>query len=395
MNQKVTFVLFLLLGTLTGIFNRLQSKTLATRAHADANPAPKTEVSRTFEFTYSAIVKDLPRGEHKVRIWIPLASSDANQKVQIKRIACPLPTRTTRDSQYGNRMLYAELRNPDGALLSCKVDYEVTRKEYSKGGYAELRQYDRESVKAPEELKRFLRPDRLVPIDGRMKELAEQNTAGKLGSVDKALALYDYVFKTVRYDKSGTGWGRGDTLWVCDAKHGNCTDFHSLYISMMRAEGIPARFEIGFPLPENSARGDIPGYHCWAEFYLYGPGWIPVDISEAWKNPSKHDYFFGTLDANRVQFTIGRDLILSPRQDGPPVNYFVYPYVEVDGQPYDKLEKNSLSAKRTSLLTPTFCLSESCSAECPAAPAARRLTCGVRSSGEMSLRELDILKDKA
>jgi hypothetical protein len=35
-----------------------------------------------------------------------------------------------------------------------------------------------------------------------------------------------------------------------------------------------------------------------------------------------------------VQFTMGRDLRLSPAQDGPPLNYFVYPYVEVAGKEY-------------------------------------------------------------
>jgi hypothetical protein len=37
---------------------------------------------------------------------------------------------------------------------------------------------------------------------------------------------------------------------------------------------------------------------------------------------------------NRVQFSLGRDLRLSPPQDGKPLNYFVYPYVEVDGREY-------------------------------------------------------------
>jgi len=64
-----------------------------------------------------------------------------------------------------------------------------------------------------------------------------------------------------------------------------------------------------------------------------------VDISEAWKAKEKEDYFFGSVDANRVQFSTGRDIELSPRQDGPVLNYFVYPYVEVDGQPYEKLDK--------------------------------------------------------
>lgn len=48
----------------------------------------------------------------------------------------------------------------------------------------------------------------------------------------------------------------------------------------------------------------------------------------------KQDYFFGAHDAERIQFTIGRDLRLSPPQAGEPLNYFIYPYVEVGDQPY-------------------------------------------------------------
>ena len=136
----------------------------------------------------------------------------------------------------------------------------------------------------------------------------------------------------MRYDKTGSGWGHGDTLWACDSKHGNCTDFHSVFISMARSQKIPARFQIGFPLPADKSSAEIPGYHCWAEFYIDSIGWIPVDISEAWKHQEKHAYFFGAHDVNRMQFTEGRDLKLTPAQDGPPLNYFVYPYVEVAGK---------------------------------------------------------------
>jgi hypothetical protein len=48
----------------------------------------------------------------------------------------------------------------------------------------------------------------------------------------------------------------------------------------------------------------------------------------------KKDYFFGAHDVDRVQFTLGRDLKLSPAQQGDPLNYFVYPYVEIEGKPY-------------------------------------------------------------
>jgi transglutaminase-like putative cysteine protease len=192
-----------------------------------------------------------------------------------------------------------------------------------------------EAVKLSDrERKEFLAPDTLVPTTGLPAELAVTATEGRSTPLDKARAIYDYVFATMRYDKTGTGWGRGDVLYACDAKKGNCTDFHSLFIAMARSQGIPARFEIGFPLPPDKHSAEIAGYHCWAEFFEPQHGWIPVDISEAWKHPEKKDYFFGAHDDNRVEFTMGRDLELSPKQDGKPLNYFVYPYVEIGGKEY-------------------------------------------------------------
>ena len=98
--------------------------------------------------------------------------------------------------------------------------------------------------------------------------------------------------------------------------------------------GIPARFAIGFPLPPERGRGRSAGYHCWAEFYAKGIGWVPVDASEAAKNPDKREYFFGHHDENRLEFSKGRDVVLTPRQQGGPLNYFIYPYAELDGRAY-------------------------------------------------------------
>lgn len=137
----------------------------------------------------------------------------------------------------------------------------------------------------------------------------------------------------MQYRKDEPGWGRGDASWACDSKFGNCTDFHSLFLSLARTKDVPGRFEMGFSLPEKRGTGDVSGYHCWAKVMPRGRGWVPIDISEANKAPSKRDYFFGRIDANRVGFTHGRDIVLVPAQDGPPVNFLIYPYVEVDGKP--------------------------------------------------------------
>jgi transglutaminase-like putative cysteine protease len=299
-------------------------------------PAASSNKVRRFQFTYQVKLDPTPRGT--LRFWIPVATSDENQDVTLKNVSSPVATQTRRDSEYGNSVLYGEIQNP-GTPATVSLTYEVERKEYSRGGLRELMRYNSDADPATPDLARFLELDRLVPINSRFQAMAADITRGKNGDVEKAYAIYDYVFHTLRYDKSGTGWGRGDAMWACDSKHGNCTDFHSLFMALMRTEKIPARFEIGFPLPAHSSQGDIAGYHCWSEFYVSGLGWVPVDISEAWKDPSKHDFFFGSLDTNRVQFTMGRDLTLNPPQSGPPLNYFVYPYVELNSQPYDGVEK--------------------------------------------------------
>jgi len=284
--------------------------------------------SRHFIFHYAFTVNST--AGKKVRIWIPAAQSDAFQDVKVISANGDLPLKTTRESKYGDEIYYAEgnARKPE---LHFNIEYDIVRHERRALNSSPhlLR-----TALSPREREQDLQANELVPITGRPAALAAEVVQSKTAPLDKARAIYDYVFTTMRYEKTGTGWGRGDVLYACDAKKGNCTDFHSLFIAMARSQGIPARFEIGFPLPADKHSGEIAGYHCWSDFYVDGKGWIPVDISEAWKHPNKRDYFFGSHDADRVQFSMGRDLRLKPPQDGKPLNYFVYPYVEADGKEY-------------------------------------------------------------
>ena len=289
--------------------------------------------SRHFTFHYGFTVKNVPTGK-KVRIWIPAAQPDGYQEIKIVSAKGDLPLNKTRESKYGNETYFAETGNATQPELHFDVEYDVVRHE--RIALSPQTHVVAASLTSKER-KEDLQPDALVPVTGLPADLAAKVTEGKAQPLDKARAIYDYVFTTMRYDKTGTGWGHGDVLYACDAKKGNCTDFHSLFIAMARSQAIPARFEIGFPLPSDKHSGEIAGYHCWSDFYVDGKGWIPVDISEAWKHQERRDYFFGSHDVNRVQFSMGRDLRLNPAQDGKPLNYLVYPYVEVDGQEYSNV----------------------------------------------------------
>jgi transglutaminase-like putative cysteine protease len=294
-----------------------------------AVPAPRT---RNFHFEYKFAFQEYIESSQQVQIWIPLPHDDAFQQIRNLRIDANAPYELTR-SATGNQMAHLKLDGPVTEKPSVTIRFDAARSEHLQsrlmGGERLISEED------PKILAQYLKPDRLVPIDGKIRQWAKEvvDQAHAHTDLEMGQAIYNHVVATVKYDKTGKGWGRGDIYYACEERRGNCTDFHAIFIGYARALGIPARFAIGFPLPADRGEGRIAGYHCWAEFYAKGIGWVPVDASEAAKNPEKRAYFFGAHDENRVEFSKNRDLILAPEQQGDPLNYFVYPYVEVEGKP--------------------------------------------------------------
>ena len=304
--------------------------TILTGAGVLAGPTqPRT---RSFHFEYKAVVKDIPPGAKQVDLWVPVPHNNPYQQVRNLRIDSQYAYKIA-TSSHDNTMLHVRIDEPKAMSFTVTLSFDATREEHIQsrlfGGPAPAREED------SKELAQYLKPDRLVPLDDQIRmwasEVAEKANAHT--DLEMARAIYNHVVSTVKYDKTGKGWGRGDIYYACEARRGNCTDFHAIFIGYARALGIPARFAIGFPLPPDRGEGKIAGYHCWAEFYAKGIGWVPIDASEAGKDPSKREYFFGTHDENRVEFSKGRDVVLAPQQKGDPLNYFVYPYSEIDGKP--------------------------------------------------------------
>ena len=65
---------------------------------------------------------------------------------------------------------------------------------------------------------------------------------------------------------------------------------------------------------------------------------IEVRIADgAHKNPEYLEAFFGGLDSHRIEFTRGRDIPL-PGAVSEPLNYSIYPHVEVDGRAHSHVE---------------------------------------------------------
>ncbi|MEA1881216.1 MAG: transglutaminase domain-containing protein [Candidatus Marinimicrobia bacterium] len=276
--------------------------------------ATKQNAALEFDFQYKVHFQETGT----IEAWIPLPQSGKFQTIENLRVDFIQPYRFEKDSVYGNLFLHIpphDMTQPETLIIRFSV-----KRQEARAVPVQIGEADRSL---------FLQSFAKVPLDDQFVQIADSVTPqnGQAGR-----RLYNYIMDHMEYDKTGIGWGEGDALYACDIGKGNCTDYHSYYNALMRAKGIPARFSIGFPIPEGSA-GVVNGYHCWAEYYQDGKGWVPVDISEADKYPEKEDYFFGRLDERRVKFTVGRDIPLPGGSTEDVVNYSIYPYVKVDGVP--------------------------------------------------------------
>jgi hypothetical protein len=264
-----------------------------------------------FEFSYEVT---LPEMSDTTKMWIPIPQSDRFQTIELVSMEAPVSHVTLEDKHNKNKVLHMRF-SPEHSGKMVKLVYDVQRQE--KQAY--------EDETSPND---YLGASLLMPIGDRFQILSDSIIGGKRkdGTIMQARALYDYIIDNMRYMKSGI-YGTGDAVYACDALTGNCTEFHSLFISLARSAGIPSRFAVGASIPSDRDEGGISGYHCWAEFYAEGKWW-PVDISEANKYSALATYYFGRHPANRIEFTKGRDLVLEPGPSSGPINFLAYPVME-------------------------------------------------------------------
>ena len=308
-----------------------QAPQSSTDSPDSSSKAAEAKPERHFKLNYGAKILDVPAGA-TVKVWMPVAQSSPQQTIKMTDKTVPDNFEIDQDATYGNKIGYFEVEQKTAdQAIDFSLQYDVTRKQAGLD--------DSEKTLEKSESEHFLNANRLVPKTGKPLELLADQSVPKDPQAAGEL-LYSIVDQNMKYDKSKPGYGNGDSVWACDSKTGNCTDFHSLFISLARSQDIPARFQIGFSVPTDKPAGSIGGYHCWAWFHVDGQGWLPVDISEADKHPEMKEFFCGNLTADRVTFSTGRDIKLVPASKTQTLNYFVYPHVEVDGKqwPKDKIK---------------------------------------------------------
>lgn len=290
----------------------------AVSAHADATIG-------LFEIT-DHITIDSTQGAHTVEMWCPVIGDGAFQRVLDVEVTSEDPYDLTREPEFGNLMLYSRLRLATAA--SWSIRYVVERRAI---GHAPDPARARPLATA-QLFSRALIPEAHVDVDERTRTLAQDVVGPETNPLEQARRIYDYVTGAMDYDATKQSF-LGSTEHALTCSVGNCNDIHALFVSLCRSVDIPARFVLGqaLELPQPGAQDcEVCGYHCWAEFFVAGLGWLPADASCATKYGTHG--LFANLQANHIAWSIGRDILLAPPQRAGRSLFFAGPYAESDGE---------------------------------------------------------------
>jgi transglutaminase-like putative cysteine protease len=316
---------------------------------------------RTFELTtHIEILK--PAGVTRVWAPSPLAQSNPFQRTVRNTVHCEAgKARLIPGARTQPALIAAEF--PPGVKPVLTLISKVETRDW----VADLFAHDKHGEPDRAELHEYLRPTRMAPTDGIVKQRATEITKGARTDVDKARAIYEWIVENTYRNPKTRGCGIGDIRFMLESGDlgGKCADLNALYVGLARAAGLPARDVYGIRIaPSNmgckslgvSSSNVTKAQHCRAEVFLAEHGWVPVDPADVRKvileePPGRHSLqddlvretrarLFGSWEMNWMAYNYAQDVVL-PGASGPPLHFFMYPQAETAEGRLDSLDPDA------------------------------------------------------
>ncbi|MBU0536658.1 MAG: transglutaminase-like domain-containing protein, partial [Nanoarchaeota archaeon] len=158
-------------------------------------------------------------------------------------------------------------------------------------------------VDVPDEIKVFTQPAEIIDLNDDIINLASELASGKDDLIDVVDTIAFWVNTNIQYNFSTVNAeATQKASWVIENREGVCDELTSLFISMLRSLGIPARFVAGISYTDSPQFPEKWGPHGWAEVYFPGYGWVPYDVTYGeygWIDPT-HIFSKASEDAGKI-----------------------------------------------------------------------------------------------
>jgi len=308
--------------------------------------APRIAETRYYRILQTVELNDVPQDAKRVKLWVAVPGDGPWQRVLERRVVdAPAGWELVRAEESGGDLVFVDVpaASSAGAPLKVLVETLVRR---------DAPHVDVAAPSSAEELGRpfqkelfanALRTDATnMMVDEKVRALASKVCAGEQDPRRKVVRLLQATADVADHyskDPSKPHCGRGSAQDCMENGGGCCTDLHSLFIALARAEGIPARLQMGYRLrPDREGTTYDPSYRCWVEYWLDGSGWVPTDIVVADSGDAEgRQSHWGKLDARRVWLWEGRGFDLTPKQAAPAIQTMHSGWAEIDGVAVDVL----------------------------------------------------------
>lgn len=240
--------------------------------------------NKTYNFTNKTVFTKSGSGTvTKLQVYMPVPQTNEYQSIDNLTHS---DGDIVEDKNYANKFLYAEKTSMPSNPWEIGMTFNITPKpvkiDFSK--ITEIKEYDKNNTAYKCHLGD--RGEYIVTSNPYIKETGDKLWSESANILEYARKCYEYVATNLKYIN-----GSWRTLAkILELKGGECGDFSTLVVNLLRYKGIPSRHNICVRLDN--------GYHVWVDFYLEGYGWIPLDATYKHDNPNG-DYF-GRYDGDCV-----------------------------------------------------------------------------------------------
>jgi len=289
------------------------------------------EDSIKFNGTYWYILDNITKvgPDAEFRLWMSIPTSDTSQDLVIKNIY-PKPAEISEDIEQGNKIGIWSLI-PEQDQLTLLVKMEISGESHpvlTNFNVDDIKPYNKDSKL----FKRFTASGDWINTEGTVAERAHSIVGKETNPYLQAKAIFSWMNDNMTFVPANQAERSAKTTLM--RRNGDCGQYSILFTAMCRSLEIPTRVVSGFWI--NGGR------HRWAEFYIEGEGWIPVDVaaaqvlmpdhvvfSEAEKNSfleqrkigtSDPEWFFGNSPASLIRITTGNNITV-PSKTGKTVRF--------------------------------------------------------------------------
>lgn len=147
----------------------------------------------------------------------------------------------------------------------------------------------------PKNIEIYLEETAMVDFSNEeIKETATRLAEGETNVLVVAVKIADWVQNNIEYNLTTlTANAAQSASWTLDNKYGVCDEITNLYIALLRAVGIPARFTVGISYTNSELFSNPWTPHGWTEVYFPDYGWVPFDVTYGQ---------YGFIDATHIKF---------------------------------------------------------------------------------------------